>query len=334
MKYILVASCLAVSVCAASDPKTGTFTNLGFDDPIITFPPNLGLTKDILNGWTLTAVDGQVPIVISVGPTVTAPTLTFAQPYKDPLPSFGQYQLFFVNFVNHEFELTPTYALKQVGKIPELALELQIYYDWFGTPPPSDLLQCRINGQNISTESSSWGGGIWELPVSAYAGQEVELEFVLGPRTSLFFDIAGFTSVPEPSTWALLGLGGLAAFGWAGRRRKRPSSSPSLSRASGKSESNDVFGVPPKTAFLSCFTISRPMMEPTSKFRLIRRYVLLGRGAASAAARQALETSSNCSRNRSRSTSGKNESTSACSSIANSRTTSYLVRPAGSSRMR
>ncbi|HAB15685.1 MAG TPA: hypothetical protein DCE44_04460 [Verrucomicrobiales bacterium] len=221
MKYIL-ASCLAVSVCAANDPKTGTFTNLGFDEPIITFPPSLGLTSDILNGWALTAAGGEVPIVIPVGPTVTVPTLTFAQPYKDPLPSFGKYQLSFVNFVNHEFELTPTYTLKQAGKVPELALELQVFYDSFDTPPPPDLLQCRINGQNIPIESSDWFGvGIWEFPVSAYAGQEVELEFVLGPTHGLFFDIAGFTSVPEPSTWALLGLGG-SFFGWVCRRRRRP----------------------------------------------------------------------------------------------------------------
>ncbi|HAB18247.1 MAG TPA: hypothetical protein DCE44_17610, partial [Verrucomicrobiales bacterium] len=145
MKYIF-ASCLAASVCSASDPTTGTFTNLGFDDPIITFPPSLGFTKDIVNGWTLTAVGGEVPIVIFVGPTESPATLTFAQPYKDPLPSFGKYQLFFANFVNGEFEPTPTYTLKQIGKVPELAFELQIYYYWSGSPPPSDLLQCRING--------------------------------------------------------------------------------------------------------------------------------------------------------------------------------------------
>ncbi|HAB19748.1 MAG TPA: hypothetical protein DCE44_25350 [Verrucomicrobiales bacterium] len=80
------------------------------------------------------------------------------------------------------------------------------------------MLQCRINGQNIPIENSPWGGGIWEIPVFMYAGQEVDLEFVLGPRELLFFDIAGFTSVPEPSTWALLGLGGVA-FVWACRRQ-------------------------------------------------------------------------------------------------------------------
>ncbi|HRI16877.1 MAG TPA: PEP-CTERM sorting domain-containing protein, partial [Verrucomicrobiota bacterium] len=67
-------------------------------------------------------------------------------------------------------------------------------------------------------ENSPWGGGLLEIPVSAYAGQEVDLEFVLGPRELLFFDIAGFTSVPEPSTWALFALGGLA-LGWTCRKR-------------------------------------------------------------------------------------------------------------------
>ena len=173
-----------------------------------------------MNGWALTAAGGEVPIVIPVGPTGESATLTFAPRYTDPLPSFGKYQLFFANFVNGEFELTPTYTLKQTGKVPELAFELQVYYSYGDFPPPPSLLQCRINGQDIPIERSPWFTSIWEFPVSAYAGQEVELQFVLGPRTGLFFDISGFTSVPEPSTWALLGLGG-SALGWVYRKRRR-----------------------------------------------------------------------------------------------------------------
>jgi hypothetical protein len=56
------------------------------------------------------------------------------------------------------------------------------------------------------------------VDVSAYAGQEVKLEFVFpsGPLHYFSFDIHGF--VPEPSVWAMLGLGGLAV--WLARRRR------------------------------------------------------------------------------------------------------------------
>ncbi|HAB17709.1 MAG TPA: hypothetical protein DCE44_14800 [Verrucomicrobiales bacterium] len=68
--------------------------------------------------------------------------------------------------------------------------------------------QCGHGDHYLSAQSGS------------YERQEVELEFVLGPRTGLSFDIGGITSVPEPTTWTLFGIGGLA-LGATFRRRTR-----------------------------------------------------------------------------------------------------------------
>lgn len=61
-------------------------------------------------------------------------------------------------------------------------------------------------------------GGRSIIDVSPYAGQEVNLEFLVESGWSIRFDILGFVPIPEPSTWALLGTG-LAALLWFSRRK-------------------------------------------------------------------------------------------------------------------
>jgi hypothetical protein len=67
------------------------------------------------------------------------------------------------------------------------------------------------------------------IDVSSFAGQAVDLRIVI-PSGNAIADSFGFTYVPEPSTWALLGTGMLAVTleTW---RRHRPST-PDRSRRS------------------------------------------------------------------------------------------------------
>lgn len=97
--------------------------------------------------------------------------------------------------------------LSQQGTIPADAATL----GFFG----AGYVEVRINGQllgNTSEHSS--------INVSPWAGQAVNLEFLIPEPMSARFDVFGFTPVPEPETWALLGVG-LATLLWWQRRRGR-----------------------------------------------------------------------------------------------------------------
>ncbi len=60
---------------------------------------------------------------------------------------------------------------------------------------------------------------IGTVDVAKFAGTEATFDFVFPRGSYNEFDISGFLSVPEPSTWALLGLGG-AALAWQWRPRR------------------------------------------------------------------------------------------------------------------
>lgn len=112
-------------------------------------------------------------------------------------------------------------SISQFGLIPVGTKSLLFRAD-IGSPT-----EVRINGQvsplfgveNVPLTT------VYGVDVSRFAGQEVELSFVnysLPDRPgAVFFDSLRFSStvtVPEPSTWALLGTGSLALL-WAARRR-------------------------------------------------------------------------------------------------------------------
>lgn len=100
-------------------------------------------------------------------------------------------------------------VLRQRGEIPVDAAGLWLFNGGHG--------EVRINGQVVGKLSSDVGGPIFDI--SGFAGQEVTLEFAFYRGQGQLFDNLGFISVPEPETWALLGLGA-TVLGWTLWRRK------------------------------------------------------------------------------------------------------------------
>ena len=85
-------------------------------------------------------------------------------------------------------------------------------------------VEVRFNGQNQSLQLLGSARGLvqYGVDVSGFAGKEVDLEIKFAPGVFGFFDISGFTQIPEPSAWVLLltGVGGLF---WYSRRQRRGS---------------------------------------------------------------------------------------------------------------
>ena len=112
--------------------------------------------------------------------------------------------------------LRPTFHLYQAGLVPTGATALNY---WISNPAYPFLADRAMQVYlNDVQQAVSGDFGYHNLDVSGFAGREVKLEFVFpgGPLHFYSFDINGF--VPEPSTWALFGLGAVAL--WFVRRRR------------------------------------------------------------------------------------------------------------------
>jgi len=110
----------------------------------------------------------------------------------------------------------PAFHLYQIGLVPDGASELSFFVTQPGlTSGQKWPMELYINGLLLSYSGPF---NYRTVDVSAFAGQEVKLEFVFpgGLFHSYLLDINGF--VPEPVTWALLGVGGVVL--WFVRRRQ------------------------------------------------------------------------------------------------------------------
>jgi len=198
--------------------QAADFVNLDLNNPDLShgvYNPVTGDTRvppqDALRSWSM---QWDWP-----GTPEPLPTLVGTKYGGDPFglrsgPSayFGAYELSVQDYwgAYEASSLRPTFHLYQSGLVPEGASTLNFYVSIFGDP-----MELYING---TLQPYSWPSYYRTVAVSAFAGQEVKLEFVFpgGMFRNYSFDIYGF--VPEPSTWALLGVGGPALWFVARRR--------------------------------------------------------------------------------------------------------------------
>jgi hypothetical protein len=197
----------------------GEFVNLTFDEPDLSgsltpiFPggPLQGDTSRILRGWSVRA-DNQLQAAMTYSPyniggagnvaSLVANSPELAQ------TAFGANTL----FLRSDQTLPgggPVIRVQQTGTVPADAAGLWIFATG-GSP------RMFINGEPVNDPRI---GALADpvVDVSRYAGQSIDLEFLIPKGGSTRLDIFGFTPVPEPSTWALFGVGAAAVFYFARR---------------------------------------------------------------------------------------------------------------------
>jgi hypothetical protein len=216
-------------ILTAAGPLAGNsapFQNLDFDEAntnrfvIGTY----GEVSDMLPGWQLS---NGIPGLNLVGYNAFAIGLNYATIYDTNFPNIsdiariveGKYALGLYPGTDDNGNFA-AYHLSQTGDIPTDAKT--ILFTSFGGP-----FELRVNGDLLPLVYEyppdyvpSRFGSVIASPavgdISAFAGQTVGLEFItLGFRNPFDYNLKGIDSIsfspemiPEPSSWALLGLGG------------------------------------------------------------------------------------------------------------------------------
>lgn len=112
-------------------------------------------------------------------------------------------------------------SLAQTGLVPSDAQSVR--FTATGGAPFPPIFSVALDGQAVSWVKLEPDQGlpVYGVDVSAFAGQTVELRLTSGINQPFYLDAISFSPlpVPEPSSWALFGVGLLCLAGYAGAKK-------------------------------------------------------------------------------------------------------------------
>ena len=208
----------------------GTFQNLNFESAVIVPVVVQGITfaqfGPAFPGWTAyfnTTPLSSTALINYNDVSVGSSALGITTQATGPGSSIFNYTAILQGSIGTG-QFAPEVSLAQTGLIPLGTLSLRFY----GRRGFGNFFRVSLGGQSLTPMVLQDFGTYQEYGanISGFTGQTAELRFTQGNGPTgygdSFLDEISFSPVaviPEPGTWALLGLGG--ALLWSGVRRRR-----------------------------------------------------------------------------------------------------------------
>jgi hypothetical protein len=205
------------------------FQNLDFESTPL--PPNgSGDYQPIsvaLPGWTASLGDDALPLIL-YNDLFLGTAFVGLSGTSFPVLG-GQFSVHLAPGASPFSTLSVSASIAQMGLVPADAntLQFRATVSTLG-PTVRDYFGVYVDGQRLQVFPSIERPGpitaTFTADISAYAGREVNLQFtsfnLMGYPNGLTLDDIAFVNVPEPSTWALFGLGAVV-LGWRIFRPRR-----------------------------------------------------------------------------------------------------------------
>ena len=200
--------------------RAGDFSNVSFDEADIGRlvsvvskgrTVSVGRADLLLNGWAV-RYGGVSQTQVYFSESIGGDGLTLVDNSPKLQESYGKYSLGIWGFRTPSVEepIPVSVSVIQGGRIPENVAGLR----YFSNPPAVSFF---VNGTELAIQNQV-------ADLSQFGGKDVVLEIRFAPGYAGRFDIFGFTTVPEPSEIAMLGLG-LGVIGWQAWKRRGYSAS-------------------------------------------------------------------------------------------------------------